>query len=95
MALVQHLVAYAIPLGIVFLSAVKHLRAKEANGNKPLENARRQQAHDAAVAAAVKAAIPLKEAQDHRLRGQIRDLEGLSKTVDEKEGDVRQILATL
>ncbi|MSV32351.1 MAG: hypothetical protein EXQ57_07510 [Bryobacterales bacterium] len=82
-------------LGMVIYSASKHLRVKNANGNKPLENARRKKAHEAAVAAALKAAIPLKEAQDHRLRCQIRDLEGLAKTVDEKAAEIRRILATL
>lgn len=52
-------------------------------------------AHEAAVAAALSAAVPLKEAQDHRLRCQIRDLAGLAQTVSEKETAVRQIVAKL
>ena len=68
---------------------------KAANGNRPRENARRQKAYEGAMAAALKAAEPLKAAEDHRLRCQIRELEGLAKTVGEKEADVRRILATL
>jgi len=79
----------------VLLGPLKHFRVKLANGNKPWENARRQQAYEEAVAAALKAAEPIKAAEDHRQRCQIRDLEGLIKTVGEKEAGVRRILATL
>jgi hypothetical protein len=72
-----------------------HFRVKLANGDKPRENTRRQEAYEAAVAAALTAAEPLKAAEDHRLRCQIRELEGLAKTVGEKEADVRRILATI
>jgi hypothetical protein len=72
-----------------------HFRVKVANGNKPRENARRQKAYEEAVASALKAAEPFKAAEDHRLRCQIRELEGLAKTVGEKEADVRRILAKL
>lgn len=74
---------------------VDHFHAKAANGNRPRENARRQKAFEDAMAIALKAAEPLKAAEDHRLRFQIRELEGLIKTVDKKETEVRQILATL
>lgn len=80
-----------IVLGFLF----PHYRARIANGKRPRENARRQKAHEEAVAAALKAAEPLKEAEDHRLRCQIRDVEGNAETVDKKEADVRQLLATL
>jgi len=72
-----------------------HFRIKAANGSRPLENARRQKAHEEAVAAALKAAEPIKAAGDHRLRCQLPELEGLAKTVGEKEADVRRIPATL
>ena len=55
-----------------------HFRVRVANGNKPRENARRQRAYEEAMAAALKAAEPLKAAEDHRLRCQIRELEGLA-----------------
>ena len=78
-----------------WLGTRDHFKVKAANGNRPRENARRQEAYEEAMAAALKAAEPLKAAQDHRLRCQIRELEGLAKTVGEKEADVRRILATL
>jgi hypothetical protein len=79
----------------VLSGAFNHFRVRIANGDKPRENARRQEAHEAAVAAALRAAKPVKAAEDHRLRSQIRELEGLAKTVTGKEADVRRILATL
>lgn len=72
-----------------------HYKAKAANGNRPLENARRQEAYEKAFAAALRAAEPLKAAQDHRLRSQIRELEGLIKSYTEKEEDLRRLLQTL
>ena len=59
------------------------------------ENARRRQAHDTLVASALNAAAPVKAAQDHRLGLQVRELEGLLRTVVEKEAEVRRILASL
>ena len=79
----------------VLFGPINHFRVKAANGDKPRENARRQEAYEAAMAAALRAAEPLKAAEDHRLRCQIRELEGLAKTVGEKEAGVRRILATL
>jgi hypothetical protein len=72
-----------------------HFRVIKANGNKPSENARRKRAHEEAVAAALKVAERAKAAEDHRLRYQIREVEGFAKTVGEKEAAVRRILATL
>jgi len=43
----------------------------------------------------LKAAEPIKAAQDHRLRCQIRELDGLIKTVTEKADGIRKILRTL
>jgi hypothetical protein len=77
------------------LTFVPYIKANAANGERPLENARRQKAYEEACAAALRAAEPIKAAEDHRLRCQIRELEGLAKTVGEKEADVRRILATL
>jgi len=82
----------------LFLHVVKlllpHFKAKISNGDMPQENARRQKAYDAAVAAALKKAEPLKAAEDHRLRVQIRELEGSAKTVSDKEAEVRRLLPT-
>ena len=72
-----------------------HYKAKAANGDRPFENARRQKAYEETRAAALKAAEPVKAAQDHRLRCQIRELEGLITTVTEKAEDVRRLLRTL
>jgi hypothetical protein len=80
---------------VVFSSLLPYFRARVANGNRPLENARRQKLYEEAVARALKAAEPVKAAQDYRLRCQIRELEGLIKTVGEKEAEVRRILETL
>jgi hypothetical protein len=74
---------------------VTYFTARVANGRRPLENARRQKAYEAACAAALKAAEPIKAAEDHRLGCQIRELEGLITTVTEKAEDVRRILGTL
>lgn len=70
-------------------------RVKAANGHRPLENARRQEAYEQAKATALIAAERMKAAEDHRLRYQIRELEGLTKTVSEKEADVVRILRGL
>jgi hypothetical protein len=72
-----------------------HFKAVAANGRRPLENARRQREYESARAAALKAAEPVKAAQDHRLRCQIRELEGLIKTITAKADEVRGILRTL
>lgn len=82
---------------VVFVCALlfPHFKVRVANGKRPLENARRQEAHKEAVAAALKAAEPLKAAEDHRLRTQVRELEGLAKTVGEKEAEVCRLLTTL
>jgi hypothetical protein len=80
---------------VVFFNLLRYFRARVANGKKPLENARRQKAYDDALAAVLKAAESVKAAQDYRLRCQIRELEGLIKTVGEKEAEVRRILETL
>jgi len=65
------------------------------NDKRPLENARRQRTYKAAYEAAMKAAEPVKAAQDHRLRCQIRELEGLIVTMTRKAEDIRGILDTL
>jgi hypothetical protein len=70
-------------------------RVQAANGNSPLENERRRKKHKMDLDAALKAAVPRKSAEDHRLRVQIRELEGEIKAVSEKAADVRRILATL
>jgi hypothetical protein len=91
---IKWLAVLALPLSL-WWGTKDHFKVKAANGNRPRENVRRQKAYEGAMAAALKAAEPLKAAEDHRLRCQIRELEGLAKTVGEKEADVRRILATL
>lgn len=82
-------------LGTLLVGLVSFAMATAANGKRPLENARRQKAYESARAAALKAAEPVKAAQDHRLRVQICELEGLIKTVTAKADEVRGILRTL
>ena len=71
------------------------IQTRVANGKRPQENARRQQAFNEATTAALKDAERKKLAEDHRLGLQIRELDGLVKTMGAKEADVRRILATL
>ena len=61
----------------VWFNLWPHFKAKAANGNRPLENARRQKVYKEAFTAALRAAEPVKAAQDYRLSCQIRELEGL------------------
>ena len=68
---------------------------KSANGNRPQENAHRQLKYERDMAAAMKDAERKKAAEDHRLRVQIRELEGEINAVGEKVAEVRQILTTL
>lgn len=79
----------------VWRGTANHFRVKAANGNRPCENARRQKTYEDAAAAALSVAERTKAAEDHRLRYRIRELEGLIKTVAEKEADVHRILSTL
>ncbi|MEI8197062.1 MAG: hypothetical protein WCI73_14275 [Phycisphaerae bacterium] len=81
--------------GVIWFTLQPHYKAKAANGASPLENSRRRKVYEEAYFAAMKAAEPVKAAQDHRLRCQIRELEGLIETVGDKADDVRRILATL
>jgi hypothetical protein len=89
------LLVYGGPFVIVFGCLFPHFKASVANGTRPLENARRQKAYEEAVAIALKAAEPLKLAEDHLLKNEIRQQEGDSETVREKEEEVRRLLATL
>jgi hypothetical protein len=81
--------------GFVFFAILPHISAKSANGQRPQENARRQRKYELARAAALKAAKPIKAAQDHRLSVQIRELDGLIATMTKKVDDVRRLLRTL
>lgn len=80
---------------VVAVPLVIRFNASLANGQRPQENARRQRAYQEAVAAALKAAEPVKAAAGHRLRIQIRELESLIKTLSTREDDVRRILVNL
>jgi hypothetical protein len=82
-------------LGYIIFYLIRLLIARIENGRRPLENARRRKAYDEARLAALKAAEPIKAAQDHRLRSQICELDGLIMTVSEKAEDLRRILTTL
>ena len=93
-ALFLSLILCAI-LGVIMSELYLRITNMVVNGRKPQENARRQKVYEEAKAAALKAADPIKAAQDHRLRSQIRELESLAKTVDEKKAEVRRLLATL
>ena len=72
-----------------------YVKVWKANGSRPIENARRKKAYEEARAEALKAAEPIKKAQDYRLTVQIRELDGLIKTYTEKEEEIRGILQTL
>jgi hypothetical protein len=74
------------------------LRVMVANGGKPSENsrrrrefARRQKEHEKAVARALKAAEPIKAAEDYRLLTNIRGLESEIRAVREKAEAVRRL----
>ena len=92
---IQVLGLVLILVSSVWAGTGDHRRAKAANGNRPLENARRQKAYEEARITALKAAELNKAAQVHRLRCQIRDLEGSVKTAAEKEAEIRRILEKL
>lgn len=89
---VMCLVIFAV---MIHESVSPHFRAVKLNGERPRENARRTQAYQEACAAAMKAAEPIKAAQDYRLRVQIRELESQAAMIMEKEKDVRCLLSTL
>jgi hypothetical protein len=78
-----------------FLGPSRFYKLRAAAGDAPLRNILRQQAYEKVVAAALDAGSLRKTAEDYHLRCRIRDLEGLSKTVAEKEAVVRQLLAKL
>ncbi len=82
-------------LPFIYFHLRPRFKAIAANGDRPFENARRQKAYAEACALALLAAEPVKAAQDHRLRCQIRELDGLIRTVTEKAEDVRRLLKTL
>lgn len=82
-------------MGYIIFYLIRLLIARIENGRRPLENARRRKAYDEARLAAVKTAESVKAAQDHRLRCQIRELDGLIKTVTEKAEAVRRLLRTV
>ena len=79
----------------VIIGMVTYFTVTVANGQRPQENARRQRAYKAACSAAMKAAEPVKAAQDYRLTVQIRELDGLIMTITEKAKEVRKILKAL
>ena len=86
----------ALGVGVPSLLIVaSYLRSSSARTRSQRENARRQKAHGDSVDAALRAAAPVKAAQDHRLRIQLRELEGLAKTAKDKETEVSRILASL
>jgi len=84
-----------ITIVMIYEQVAPHLRAVKANGEKPAENARRQEAYEKKRLAALKLAEPIKAAQDHRLKSQIIELEGLEKTVRKIEVEVDRELRKL
>lgn len=58
-------------------------------------NSSRMEEHEKATAAALLAAEPRKRAQDYRLRLQIRDAEGLLRTLEDKRRELLNLQATL
>jgi len=96
-ALIPYYWLYTFVVAAFFLTRklYGHFAAKISNGRGPAENARRLKLYEEARAAALRAAEPLKAAEDHRLRCQIRDLEGSIKTVSEMEEEVSRILRKL
>jgi len=87
--------ALAITVQLIYETVSPHYKAIKANGERPLENARRQDSFEKAYAEALKDAKPKKAAQDHRLRSQIVELEGLEKTVRKIEVEVERKLIQL
>jgi hypothetical protein len=77
----------------ILVGVLRHLLVMRANGDMPKENARRQRAYDKALAAALKEAEPVKNAEDHHLRRKIVDLEGKAKVTSRKEQEFRNLLA--
>ena len=84
---------FVIIPALVFVVTYSIAQAK--NGERPIENARRQKAYESARIAELEAARLRKAAQDHRLGVQIRELDGLIETVTEKAEDICRILKTL
>ena len=93
--LILNIIVYGVCVAIVCALIIPHFQSKAANGESPRENARRQKAYDDARATALKVAEPLKAAEDHRLRVQISELEGLENTVRNIEVKVGRQLKTL
>jgi hypothetical protein len=77
------------------VAARPHFKATAANGDRPAENSRRLREFDDTKTAALKVAETATAAQDHRLRVQIRELEGLERTVAAKASEVSRLLVTL
>jgi len=67
-----------------------HFKAKAANGNRPAENYRRQEEYEKAKVAAMRDAEREKEREDYRLKEDIRKLNGLIKSVQEKAENIRR-----
>jgi len=89
-------VCLAVPLGLLVFNLVvfvfQSIRTRIVNGTRPQENRQRRRDYQLAYANALKAAQPVKAAQDHRLSFRIRELDGLIATVTEKEEAIRNIL---
>lgn len=81
---------------VLFLSGpISYFGIRRLNGSAPAENARRLKAHERAVQSAMNSGLLRKQTEDHRLRQQIIELEGLMETVTRKEAEVRQLLRTI
>src|ERR1017187_5773102 len=69
----------------ILYGPVMHFRAEAANGSRPTENARRQKGYEEAVAAALKAAEPVKAREDHLRKQEIAKLTAQINSYSEKE----------
>jgi hypothetical protein len=92
---IRYLIIYGGCVVLFLYGLFPHFKARIANGQKPRENARRHKAYKEAVAAALKAAEPIKLAEDHRLKDEIRHLLGNSETVSKTESELRRLLSIL
>jgi hypothetical protein len=63
-------------LVLAFANYSQRARVIAANGTRPEENAKRLQMHRELTEAALRAAVRLKDAADHKLRRQIVEVEG-------------------
>jgi hypothetical protein len=72
-----------------FKEPIKYLKATNANGDRPRENARRTKAFEMALTKAMRDAERIKEKRDYQLKEEIRKLNGIIESVREKAESIR------